>query len=102
VANEITHNKGESRYEIHVDGALAGFVVYRTRPDALALTHTEILPEYEGKGLGSVLARGVLDDIRANGGLIVPLCPFIASFIKRHPEYESLIVPRYLEDPTSD
>lgn len=102
MANEITINEAANRYEIHADGELAGFVLYRRRPDALALTHTEILPEYEGKGLGTALARGVLDDIRAKGGLIVPLCPFIAAYIKRHPEYETLIVPRYLEDPTSD
>ncbi|GAA1812460.1 GNAT family N-acetyltransferase [Luedemannella flava] len=98
MATEIIHNEDASRYEIHVDGHLAGYVLYRTRPDALALVHTTVLPEFEGRGLGSTLARGVLDTIRAHKGLIVPLCPFIAAFIKRHPDYTDLIVPRYHEE----
>ena len=101
MATEIIHNEAASRYEIQVDGDLAGYVLYRVRPDALALTHTTVLPAYEGKGLGSVLARGTLDDIRAHSGQIVPLCPFISAFIARHPEYADLIVARYLDDPTA-
>ncbi len=94
MATELINNEAASRYEIHVDGQLAGYALYRRRPDALALTHTKILPEFEGRGLGSVLARGTLDDIRAQGGQIVPLCPFIAAFINRHDEYRDLIVAR--------
>jgi len=82
----------EHRYEIVVDGEVAGFAEYRVRPDALAFTHTEVL--VEGRGLGTRLVKGVLDDVRASGGMIVPLCPFIAAYIKRHPEYEDLIAPR--------
>ncbi|GAA1766429.1 GNAT family N-acetyltransferase [Luedemannella helvata] len=94
MATEIINNEAANRYEIHVDGQLAGYALYRTRPDALALTHTKILPEFEGRGLGSLLARGTLDDIRAHNGHIVPLCPFIASFIARHEDYQDLVVDR--------
>jgi predicted GNAT family acetyltransferase len=82
------------RYEARVDGELAGFAEYRRRPDAVVITHTEVVPAYEGKGVGSVLARGALDDIRAHGGQVVPACPFTAAYIRRHPEYLDLVAPR--------
>jgi len=54
-------------------------------------THTEIDPEFEGKGLGSQLARGALDAVRAEGSRVVPLCPFMAGYIERHPDYQALV-----------
>lgn len=83
------------RYEARVDGRLAGFVEYRQGPDAVVLVHTEVLDEFEGKGVGSSLARGTLDDLRARGALVVPLCPFISAYIRKHRDYLDLVVPRH-------
>ena len=70
---------------------MAGFVTYRLRPGRISFVHTETEPEYEGRGLGSHLAAAVLDDARARGLSVTPICPFIASWIKRHPEYADLV-----------
>ena len=70
---------------------LAGFATYRLHPGRITFLHTEIEPEYEGSGLGSRLAAAVLDDARARGLSVVPICPFISSWIRRHPEYADLV-----------
>jgi predicted GNAT family acetyltransferase len=79
------------RYEAELDGALAGIVDYRLHGDRLALVHTEVMPPGEGRGVGSALARGALDDARARGLRVIPRCPFIAAYIRRHPEYADLV-----------
>ncbi|MGN6742285.1 MAG: GNAT family N-acetyltransferase [Amnibacterium sp.] len=79
------------RYRIAVDGTDAGFAAYRLRPGKVVFTHTEIDPAFEGRGLGGRLARAALDDVAAQGAQVVPLCPFIAAFIGRHPEYLGLV-----------
>ena len=81
----------DHRYEIRVDGELAGFAVYHRRGGRAYFVHTEIDPPFEGKGLGSALAKGALDAERALGEQIVPLCPFIRSYIDRHPDYADLV-----------
>lgn len=91
----VSDNPTMERYEAVVDGRLAGFAHYRMRPDGVAITHTEVLPEFEGHGIGARLARAALDDIRARGQRVIPLCPFVAAFIRRHPEYADLTVDRY-------
>ncbi|MEW2356125.1 GNAT family N-acetyltransferase [Spirillospora sp. NPDC029432] len=94
MSKEISDNAGASRYEIRVDGELAGFAEYRNRPGKIVFTHTEVFDAFEGKGVGGALARGALDDVRAKGGLaVVPLCPFIKGWIERHPDYQDLAVP---------
>jgi predicted GNAT family acetyltransferase len=87
----VKNNPARRRYEIHVDGEVAGFAAYRSRDDAVVFTHTEIDEAHEGQGLGSALARGALDDVRESGGSVVPLCPFIKGYIDRHPEYGDLV-----------
>jgi predicted GNAT family acetyltransferase len=94
VATEVHDNPDHHRYEIHVDGSFAGFASYRPHPDNRVFLHTEVKPEYEGHGLGSALAKGLLDDVRARGLKVVPLCPFIAGYIGRHSEYADLVVDR--------
>ncbi|MCZ7375906.1 GNAT family N-acetyltransferase [Micromonospora sp. WMMC250] len=90
--NVDTHdNPARHRYEITVDDQLAGFAVYYAEGQSIAFIHTEIAPEYEGRGLGSTLARHSLDDIRSRGLGVLPLCPFYARFIGKHPEYQDLV-----------
>jgi len=81
-----------NRYEVHYDGELAGFAEYERRPDRLVFTHTEIDDAYEGKGLGGRLASGALDDARAQGLKVTPVCSFIAGYIDRHADYADLVV----------
>jgi predicted GNAT family acetyltransferase len=88
---EVADNPDENRYEIRVDGDLAGFTQYRQRPAGLALTHTEIDDRFEGRGLGSRLVSFALDDARARGLAVLPFCPFVRSYIERHPEYLDLV-----------
>ena len=80
------------RYEASVDGGLAGFVVYRRQPGVITLVHTEVDPDYEGKGVGSALARAALDLARVAGVRVVPVCPFIAGWIDHHPDYADLVL----------
>ena len=88
---EVRDNPEAGRYEAIVGGRLAGYAAYRPRPGGLAFTHTEVLPEWEGRGIGGSLARGALDDARARGLSAIPRCPFIAAWIRRHPEYADLV-----------
>ncbi len=93
MGTQVVDNPDQQRYEIRVDGTLAGFAEYRRQSGVVTFTHTEIGPAYEGQGLGSVLARAALDATRGGGEQVVPLCPFIAGYIRRHPHYVDLVVP---------
>jgi predicted GNAT family acetyltransferase len=79
------------RFELEVDGELVGFVQYRRRPGGIAFLHTEVDAGHEGSGLGGVLVAGALDEVRREGGHVLPFCPFVRAFIKRHPEYLDLV-----------
>ena len=87
----VVHVPDRHRYEIHVDGAPAGFATYRRVDGRFVFEHTEIDPAFEGRGLGSKLARGALDDVAAQNERVVPLCPFISSWIDKHPERAGLV-----------
>jgi uncharacterized protein len=87
----VTDNPSELGYELHVDNDLAGEIRYRRQPGAVVLVHTDLEPIFEGEGLGSRLVQGALDDIRARGLAVVPVCLFVAAFIRRHPEYADLV-----------
>jgi len=93
---EVKNNPAESRYEAWLDGKIAGFAQYSvSADDAIVFTHTEVSDEFEGQGVGSALARGALDDVRASGAPgVIPLCPFIKGWIDKHPDYESLVLKR--------
>ena len=87
----VVDNPERHRYELRVGETVAGVVQYATEPGTIVLVHTEIAPSVEGEGLGSKLVAGALDDIRARGLEVVPLCPFAAAYIERHPEYADLV-----------
>jgi predicted GNAT family acetyltransferase len=87
----VVANEAAGRYEIRVDGTLAGFTQFHVNGDVATFPHTEIEPEFEGKGLASQLIRAALDDVRARGLTVVPKCPFVRSYIEKHPEYQDLV-----------
>ena len=87
------------RYEARLDGQLVGFSEYRLRGDRIIFVHTVVLPEFEGRGIGSRLAAGALDDVRVRGLRVVPRCPFIAAYIRGHPAYADLVVAPLSEGP---
>lgn len=89
---ELSHNSEQKRYEAHLDGKLAGFAEYMLADHLTVFTHTEVDPSFEGRGVGSAIARFALDDVVAGGtDKIMPLCPFIKGWVQRHPEYLSAV-----------
>lgn len=86
---------GRQRFEVTVDGELAGFLVYRAREGLLALIHTEVEDRFEGHGLGGRLARFALDQARERGVAVLPFCPFVNDWMKRHREYVELVPAAY-------
>ena len=87
----VTDNPAESRYEIRVGETLAGFLEYRVRGDVVSMLHTEIDPEVQTKGLGTRLVADALADTQARGRTVKPYCPFVAAYIREHPQYEDLV-----------
>jgi predicted GNAT family acetyltransferase len=88
---DVRDNSAERRYELHVGGEVAGFIRYVLSPTSITLVHTDVAPAHEGHGAGSRLVAGALDDIRARGLGVVPVCPFVRAYIERHPEYADLV-----------
>ncbi|TYC05526.1 N-acetyltransferase [Micromonospora sp. WP24] len=89
----VTDVPERDRFEARNEtGDLAGVVTYQLTGTIIAYTHTEVDPEFAGEGVGSTLARAVMDDARAKGRTVVPICPFIAKWLTRHPEYEQIVV----------
>jgi uncharacterized protein len=79
------------RYELSAEGERIGFVRYRITGEVIALLHAEVEPAREGQGWGSRLVAGTLDDARARGLTVHPVCPFVVAFIRRHPRYQDLL-----------
>ncbi|WP_196809015.1 GNAT family N-acetyltransferase [Conexibacter woesei] len=79
------------RFEVAVDGDVAGFAQYRRRPELIAFVHTEIEPKFEGQGLASRLIGAALDASREEGLAVLPFCPFVNIYINKHPEYADLV-----------
>lgn len=92
MSHEVTYNQDKQRYEIHVDGTLAGLTQAREDGDVIVFPHTVVFDEFEGQGLASRLVAGALDDVRARGKKIVAECPYVARFVEKHPEYADLLV----------
>lgn len=86
----VTHNEAAQRFEATVDG-LRSLLTYRLFPDRIVLQHTEVPPPFEGHGIAAKLTRTALDFARANHLKVVPLCPYVSSFLRRNPEYHDLL-----------
>ncbi|MDR5701926.1 GNAT family N-acetyltransferase [Agromyces aerolatus] len=91
---EIIRNDDRSRYEVSDGARVLGFAMFREEPGRVVFTHTVVKPEFEGRGIGSELARHVIEATIAAGDTIVPECPFIAAYLEEHPEYaDSVAAP---------
>jgi predicted GNAT family acetyltransferase len=86
----VRNNPDRSRYEVEIDGSLAK-IDYRDRNGVRYFIHTEVPPALEGRGIAGAMAKFALDEARAQPLTIVPQCPFVRSYIERHPEYQSLV-----------
>jgi predicted GNAT family acetyltransferase len=89
VTMDVIDNPARSRFEMAVPGGTA-IATYRRAGDVLIVPHTEVPPELEGRGYGSALVKGVLDHARAQGLKVRPACPFVAAYLRRHPDYEDV------------
>ena len=87
---EVRNNEAAHRYELEVDGKLA-VAEYRLRPGRISFTHTEVPDALEGRGIGTRLVKAALDDARAKGLKVVPICPFVKHYIETHPEERDLL-----------
>ena len=93
---EVVDEPGRRRFEIRVDGELAGFAEYRRTPGLIAFVHTLIDPRFEGQGLGSRLVTDALNEARAAGLEVLPFCPFVRAFIASHTsDYLDLVPDAY-------
>lgn len=96
--NSIHLNDGQHRFEMLTDGKPSFVEFQRVDDTTLALVHTEVHPDLEGKGVGAKLVKAVLDYIRAHQLQIMPYCPFVAAYLKRHPDYQDLVKPGFQVD----
>lgn len=92
----FSDNAAAHRYELRVAGTVAAYAEYNLLAHAVLFTHTEVLPQHEGTGLGSRLAKFALADVRERGLRVIPVCHFIGGYIHRHPEYRDLVAEEHL------
>ena len=88
---EVTRNAEQSRFEVWVDGVRAGELDYVVDGDTWVLPHTGVDKAYEGQGLASQLVRTALDTARAEGITVKPVCPYVVTWLQRHPDYQDLV-----------
>jgi predicted GNAT family acetyltransferase len=91
----VADNPAASRFEITVDGKVAGFAAYQRQDGEIEFTHTVIDDAYEGQGLGSILVKAALDNVRGDGVQVIATCPFVKKYIARHREYADLLAPGF-------
>jgi len=88
--SEIVNNKTEHRYELAVDGHIAA-TYYEVAGGVITFVHTEVPPELGGKGIGSRLIKGALDQVRSEGLKVIAQCPFVKAYIDKHPDLAGLL-----------
>ena len=88
--SEIVNNRAHHRFELEVDGHIAA-TYYELDGGVITFVHTEVPPELGGKGIGSRLIKGALDQVRAAGLRVIAQCPFVKAYIDKHPEYADLL-----------
>jgi uncharacterized protein len=90
MVNEVTDNPAHHRFELEVEGHVAA-TYYKIEDGVITFLHTEVPPELGGKGVGSRLIKGALDQVRARGLKVIAQCPFVKAYIEKHPEYADLV-----------
>lgn len=88
---QVSDAPAANRYEARFGDTLAGYAQYVRTPGLIAFVHTEVDPQFEGRGVAAALARSSLDEARATGTAVLAACPFYAGWIQRHPEYQDLL-----------
>lgn len=96
-AVEVVNNRDRNRFELKVDGKTA-VTEYMTPGNKIIFTHTEVPRGLEGNGIASLLAKTALEWAKEEGKKIMPLCPYVAGYIKRHPEWKSLLLEGFRVD----
>lgn len=91
MAPTVHDEPSEHRYVIDVDGERAGFIDYQLDDSRIALLHAETSAAHSGQGMAGQLTQTVLDDARQRGLEVLPLCPYISAWIRKHPEYADLV-----------
>jgi len=87
----VTDASEKSRYEIVLDGKVAGFAEYQLQGERIVFTHTEVDDAHQGEGIAGQLAGAALDSARQRALQVTPKCDYIASYIRKHPEYADLV-----------
>jgi predicted GNAT family acetyltransferase len=87
----LIDNESKKQYEFHGDG-LVPRIEYIKAQNRIFLAHTEVPVELEGRGIGSEIIRQALQDVEKQDLILVPLCPFVAGYIKKHPEWKKLVL----------
>ena len=88
---EFVDNPDLSRFELRAAEEVLGFIDYQLATNAIVLVHTEVDEAHSGKGYAATLARSALEDARSRGLRVVPTCPYVASYVRKHPEYADLV-----------
>lgn len=88
----VTDAPDDHRYEVHLDGVLAGVLEYKVKNDRIALIHTEVRPEFEGHGVAAAITRFALDDARGRGLRVIAICPYVRRYLETHPEDLDIVV----------
>ena len=87
---DVVNNPSEHRYQLAVDGHIAA-TYYKLADGVITFVHTVVPPELGGKGIGSKLIKGALDQVRTDGLKVIPECPFVKAFIEKHADYQDLL-----------
>ncbi len=94
VAMEVRKNEAAGRYELWVDGALSSYADYLDDGHVVTFPHTVTLPHFRNQGYAARVVRFALDDARAAGRRVRPLCWFVAQFVHDNPGYADLLETR--------
>jgi uncharacterized protein len=89
---QVVDEEAEQRFNATMDGTPAGSLQYAIKYGRLALIHTEVLPAFEGKGVGSSLVRFGIAEARRRGLRVIPTCPFVRSYVESHPETHDIVI----------
>jgi len=88
-------DNGQDRFEVLVDGVVAGFAAYHHEGDAIAVTHVEVDDGHEDEGIGSRLVASMLAEVRERGTPLLPYCPFVKAYLRKHPDEQDVVPARF-------